>query len=167
MRSTFCFSLISGFLGLDLGFDVVFDGTCGAAYRGFFVDVDLVLFLYEVEEEDEFDAASRRRAGTVVHVGRNDMRVSWPIHLCFLRCSSDMKVSGASRREIDHDSHMALGVFVVREEGVVVPLEQNMHLMHIGRFLRKVPRNLILDELHEGAAAREPSSFLNSAAVKP
>ena len=74
MRSTFCFSLTSGFLGLDLGFDfgldLGHDGIGGAACRGFIVEVELVLFLYEVEEEDEFDAASRRRAGTVVHVGR-------------------------------------------------------------------------------------------------
>ena len=63
-----------------------------------------------------------------------------------------MEVRGASRREIDHDSNVALGVSVVREEGVVVPMEQNMHLLQLTLFL-EVLGDLCLDLSCEGNAA--------------
>ena len=88
------FSVKRGILGILLLLDVLLDvailGIGGGGRSGLFSAQ--VNALGEVEEEDEFDAASRRLAGTVVHLSRNELRHSWLRHRGRIGHAGDVEV---------------------------------------------------------------------------
>ena len=80
-------------------------------------------------EECDLDATPWRSARAVERLGRKDVSRANPMISCFFEPSDAH--GRFSMREIDDRSHVAIRVLMVREEGVRVPIEQDVH--HVAR----------------------------------
>ena len=111
---------------------------------------------FEFEDECDLDAAALRGARAMEHLHQEDVCPSNSIKNC-LSSASDVH-SCVAMREIDDGHDVAVRNLVVLEEGVRVPVEQDMHrfagdvlLVHrgnlrhslVGHTLRSIARDLV------------------------